>query len=116
MEIISRKDAHLQNLTRYFTGKECRNGHFAQRYVTTGSCSECLKRYTSSFRGQKKPVQDYRHKYAYLPYISESDLAALRELSQALLVMSGPPPLDTEAVHRQLYGEEVAKQMQRGQA
>jgi hypothetical protein len=40
MEIISREEAKAQGLTRYFTGKPCRNGHLAERYV--GGNTPCV--------------------------------------------------------------------------
>ena len=40
--IITRKEAKIAGLTKYFTAKECRNGHLAERYVQSGSCSQCI--------------------------------------------------------------------------
>ncbi len=43
-ELISRKTAKAHGLKRYFTGKPCRNGHIAQRYVLScGPCVECIR-------------------------------------------------------------------------
>jgi hypothetical protein len=42
-QVISRKDAGAQNALRFFTGKSCINGHLSERYVSTGSCIECLR-------------------------------------------------------------------------
>lgn len=39
---ISRKTAVAQKLTRYFTGKPCVAGHIADRYTSSGACSECM--------------------------------------------------------------------------
>lgn len=41
MDIISRQDAKLQGLTRYFTGKPCKHGHVAERDVNNSGCAEC---------------------------------------------------------------------------
>lgn len=43
IKIIKRKQAILQGLTRYFTGKPCKRGHLVERYVSTGTCLNCLK-------------------------------------------------------------------------
>lgn len=43
VEVISRMDAARAKLNRFFTGKPCRAGHVAQRYVLSGSCVECTK-------------------------------------------------------------------------
>lgn len=48
MEIIDRKTAKLKNRNKYFTGEPCKNGHYAQRYVQSGACEQCLGAYRSS--------------------------------------------------------------------
>ena len=40
--IVSRKVAAAAGLNKYFTGKECKNGHLAERYTASGSCSQCI--------------------------------------------------------------------------
>lgn len=42
MEIISRQVAKSKGLTTFFTGKPCKYGHFSNRYVSSGACTECL--------------------------------------------------------------------------
>jgi hypothetical protein len=37
----SRAEAKRLNVTRYFTGLACKNGHIAQRITGSGSCVEC---------------------------------------------------------------------------
>lgn len=46
-EIISRIDAAHAGLKHYYTGKPCKYGHVAKRYVSTCKCVECNK---ESFR------------------------------------------------------------------
>ena len=41
MKIVTRMEAAKAGLNRYFTGKYCRNGHLAERYVLNGTCVEC---------------------------------------------------------------------------
>lgn len=42
MEIITKQEARERGLKFYFTGKPCKNGHVAPRYVREpGSCTEC---------------------------------------------------------------------------
>jgi len=43
MKIISKLEASLLGLKHYFTGISCRNGHLANRLVSTGACVECAK-------------------------------------------------------------------------
>lgn len=40
-EIITRKQAQAEGLKRYFTGKPCRHGHVAERWVANRGCIEC---------------------------------------------------------------------------
>jgi len=49
MTIITRKDALAQGLTHYFTGKPCKRGHIAARYVKTRSCTECTADHNAAF-------------------------------------------------------------------
>ena len=41
--VISRSDARDHGFKVFRTGKECRRGHNGYRYVSTGSCIECLR-------------------------------------------------------------------------
>lgn len=42
MKIITAREAFNNGLTRYFTGKECSQGHLAERMISNGSCVSCL--------------------------------------------------------------------------
>jgi 5-methylcytosine-specific restriction endonuclease McrA len=42
MKLKSRADAKAAGETKYFTGKPCKHGHKAPRYVSSGSCEACL--------------------------------------------------------------------------
>lgn len=56
LNIISRKEALEKGLTHYFTGKPCKYGHIAPRYVTSLGCRACMlsdeKRAQSSERSR----------------------------------------------------------------
>jgi len=41
--IISRGDALRLGCKFFFTGRPCRRGHVAERYVSAGSCVECVR-------------------------------------------------------------------------
>lgn len=41
LQIITLRAAEQAGLTHYFTGKRCRNGHLAKRYVSTWRCVDC---------------------------------------------------------------------------
>lgn len=48
--LISREDALLQGLPKYFTGKPCRKGHVAYRYVCSRACLVCHSSHNSDYR------------------------------------------------------------------
>lgn len=43
-EIITRAEARAQGLTRYFTGKPCKRGHIADRFVSSSACVACTQK------------------------------------------------------------------------
>lgn len=42
-KILLKSDAIVQGKMVFYTGKPCRAGHIAQRYVTSGRCIECIR-------------------------------------------------------------------------
>ncbi len=85
LKIISRKEALAKGLKRYFTGKPCKRGHFAERNLPKSECMECLpivrknhyktvsgkavrdkanKKYSTSLKGKIKRRKYYK-KYYY---------------------------------------------------
>lgn len=40
---ISRGEAKLRQLSQYFTGVPCKNGHLTYRYTSSGACSGCIR-------------------------------------------------------------------------
>ena len=43
MLIIKRKEAIQQGLVKYYTGKACKHGHKAERFISSFACIECVK-------------------------------------------------------------------------
>lgn len=63
-EIISRKEAKEIGLTRYFTGKPCKHGHVAERWVSKHVCSTCLSLAKKVYRkNNAEEVAAYQKKY-----------------------------------------------------
>lgn len=56
MDIIDKKHATEQGLTKYFTGKPCKHGHISARYIS-GHCIECSLEYRSSDEQKDKRKQ-----------------------------------------------------------
>ena len=52
--IMKRREAKALGLTRYFNGKKCKQGHLADRQVTSGRCLECARIYQKQTRDPKK--------------------------------------------------------------
>lgn len=50
MNIVSRQDALVAGLKRYFTGAQCPHGHTSARYVSTMQCIECIKAYAPKWQ------------------------------------------------------------------
>lgn len=60
--IVKRSDARERGLNKYFTGKPCKYGHVAQRYVGSSNCVEC---YRSD--DYKKKQSKYASEYWSMP-------------------------------------------------
>jgi hypothetical protein len=65
MEIISRKEAKEQGLTRYFTGVPCPKGHIAEKTISNGNCAECLKEYKRNWAKNNPEETKLRKKKTY---------------------------------------------------
>lgn len=56
--VLSKSEAAKCGLSRFCTGRECRFGHFAERYVSNGQCVVCnaeRARAREQLRGQLEP-------------------------------------------------------------
>lgn len=56
VEFIERSEARKNSLAYYFMGEICKNGHIADRVVSTGGCTECIQERNEKFledRGAK---------------------------------------------------------------
>lgn len=102
MEIISRKDAYDQGLTKFFTGKVCKNNHLAERYVTSGSCSKCYTTYRSQSTKQSQHNM-YRIKPLQVFYYTENDREMILQFAAALMESSKPVEADGAAIREAIY-------------
>jgi hypothetical protein len=57
-EIITRKEARAQGLVHYCTGKSCKRGHIAKRYVSNLECVICVYDKTKAVSGTKLTPRD----------------------------------------------------------
>jgi len=76
MDIISRKVAINQELIKYFTGKECKNGHISERYTVSRVCV-CFKLEYGRIPevAQKGREQKAAYKLANGPHVKKTRLA-----------------------------------------
>jgi hypothetical protein len=63
-DIIGRDEAKALGLKRFFTGKPCKRGHIAERYVRSGICSKCArKNFRRWYAENREHVQERVRKY-----------------------------------------------------
>jgi 5-methylcytosine-specific restriction endonuclease McrA len=49
-QIVTQAQARASGLSRYFTGRACKAGHVAERYVSSGGCVPCAVSFAASWR------------------------------------------------------------------
>jgi 5-methylcytosine-specific restriction endonuclease McrA len=52
---VTRAEAKIMGAKRYFTGKPCRRGHVAERYISSQACIECYQQ-KCGLRFEKNPL------------------------------------------------------------
>jgi hypothetical protein len=62
--VVSKKDASVMGLTRYFTGTPCLRGHVSERQTSNGTCLECIKENKRAFQiNHAEKLSKYRADY-----------------------------------------------------
>lgn len=87
--MISRNDAKTVGLKRFFTGRPCKNGHLAERFVSTGTCVECAKNAVQSHRLRFRSSLPWSTLTAKL---HPADHAAVMDYVDRLNMARGLPP------------------------
>lgn len=98
MEVITRNDAILRRQTKYYTGKPCRRGHDAQRYVTTGACIKCItgyRKYIPSIAARRLAPATIPGLAPFVVYVHPDDRQVTIDFCNALVIARG---LDAPAV------------------
>lgn len=79
MHTISKSQAKKQELKRYFTGKLCKRGHVAERFVDNGTCVECHYQRTSQWKldnienkRYKDRIYNDNHKIEYKNWVDQN--------------------------------------------
>jgi len=63
MEVITRKQAREQKLSRYYTGKPCVHGHLSERWTCSGVCIACRMPYLIEYRQTHQVSPEYTKQY-----------------------------------------------------
>ena len=92
---ITRHEAAAQGLKRFYTGKPCKYGHDAQRFVSTGVCCACNAARSKVF---SRAVATRGAMFAYP--LDPSDVAAALAYCQALDIQRGRTPFVPDAIPR----------------
>lgn len=64
VKIISRKFAITHGLNKYFTGKPCKRGHFAERIVVSCNCTDCADLFRKSAVGKESAKKSWKKIYS----------------------------------------------------
>ena len=84
MEIIKRKQAISLGLSKYYTGKPCKNNHLSEKYVKGSNCISCAKDRHSQFRKTDRHnayQAEYRNSEVMLQYRSSDKYRRSLKLS-----------------------------------
>ena len=81
MQIISRSEAKAKGLKRFFTGKPCKHGHVAERYVGSSGCVECQRVINKKPRKKPKPTEP-KLDYAQIGKAIMDQMNRLKKLSE----------------------------------
>lgn len=60
MELVSRKTAISLGLKRYFTGKSCKHGHLAEKFVASCACVDCTASNTKKWISSSPTAKEVR--------------------------------------------------------
>ena len=62
MKIITRQTAIARGLNRYFTGKPCQRGHYAERLVANYACVDCTREVNARPERMERRREADRHR------------------------------------------------------
>lgn len=57
MQLISREQAQLSRITKYFTGRPCKHGHISERWVSNQVCISCRKPLIQSKKAAARDIR-----------------------------------------------------------
>lgn len=92
MEIISRQDAFNFGRKRFYTGRLCKHGHDAERFVSTGNCVKCNADRSKQFARTATAASNLRLQGHFTYLLHPDDHAAALAYCQALDLQRGRVP------------------------
>jgi hypothetical protein len=112
MDIITRQEAKAQGLTHYFTGLACKQGHVAQRFVSTCHCCICHleRKQRPEVRTQAAARQQTPKVKAHKAKQGAASYAANREKIAASYAANREKIAVMKAVYRKQNIEKIAAQ------
>lgn len=108
-ETISRRDALNLGRRRFYTGRPCKNGHDAQRFVSTGGCVACNSDRAKAFSKASSVAANARARGMFAYELHPDDFAAARAYCQALDLARGRIPAQTPDAAAALDAEAIRK-------
>ena len=93
MKLISRDDARIDGLLRYFTGKDCKHGHICERYTLGGGCVQCAKQANMRLEGSdigkaKRKYYNLKARSDFLIVVKE-DCAMIKQAKERYAKLNG---------------------------
>jgi hypothetical protein len=89
-DLISRDAAHLQGLTRFYTGTPCKHGHDCERYTSTNGCVQCVTRKVTGKPTLPAKLRNHEHvRYPTAPFIFSGQALVPAEMDAAMRLMQG---------------------------
>lgn len=91
MNIITRKEAAQQGLSRYYTGKPCKHGHITERRTTTGYCEDCNKAKYKANRQDEEYLRKERERNKRWKRANKDKINARRRVRDKEWYVPPPP-------------------------
>lgn len=93
----TKSEARALGLNKYFTGKPCKRGHLAERYVAAPNCIECMRLSAAKTKDRRREYhRDYLRRYYADPVRREHRRKRQRERDAKRRGRKPPNPVDPQ--------------------
>lgn len=85
--VMTRRQAAESGLTKYSTGRPCRNGHTVDRYTVSGACTACTRGYHAAYaqRTNTAAIARARGFEGITVVVHPDDAEQIRRMAAALM-------------------------------